>query len=273
LINDAINQLDDLTVVNTTTVTSFSSIKNAKPTHFELNTNKLYAIDSNNNSAIYIVNTTTNALSTSGADTSKVGTVVATTLSSANDGIFLLTAKPSVWFYSFASDSVTEQTVGIGGWESGSSIASYATNLYILSDQVIYKHLKTIGGYGPKAEYLSATQTSGLTNAKALAVDGAIYVISPTGLRQYIAGVLKGTAVVPDSLAQSSIVRSVNGGNTILSSDPKSDRIGYWDASKALVFTKQVSLNGVKSLYDATQDTTSGTNYALVDGRIVKFSN
>ncbi len=273
LITDALNNLDGLSVVNPTTVVSFSQIKNAKPTHFELNTNKLYAFDSNNNSAIYIVNTTTNSIKTSAADTAKLGSVLATTLSSANDGIFILTAKPAVWFYSFAGDTLAEQSVGIGGWEPATSIASYATNLYLLGDQAIYKHLKTIGGYAPKTEYLTAAQTSGLTDAKAIAVDGAVYVISPTGLRQYLAGVLKATAVVPDSLSGSTILRSVNAGSTIISSDPKSNRIGYWDASKSLVLSRQFSLNGVKSLYDVTQDAATSTDYALVDGRIVKFTN
>jgi hypothetical protein len=272
LTNDRLDQLEGLTKLDPATVVSFSNLKNAKPSHIELNAGKAYLVDANNNSAIYIVNLGTKSLKTSSANTAGVGAVSATTLSSAGDGMYLLTSKPSVWFYRFDNDSIAEVSAGINGWESGTSIASYAGNLYILSGSSIYKHVPTYTGFSPKAPYLTSAQTSGLDNAKSMAVDGNVYVLSPSGLRLYLAGVLKTTANVPASLAETTELRSTDSGNTIVGNDAATKRIGFWDNRTTLTFSRQYSLNGTKELYDTAYDATLNTGYSLVDGRLVSFS-
>ena len=52
LVSDRLDQLDGLTKLDPSTIVSFSSIKNAKPTHVEINAGKAYLVDSNNNSAM-----------------------------------------------------------------------------------------------------------------------------------------------------------------------------------------------------------------------------
>jgi hypothetical protein len=269
LVGAKLDQVESLQRVNPTTVTSFSSIKNNKSVFLELNNGKAYTFDANNNSALYIVNLTTNELTTSNADTAKLGEITATTLSSSGDGMYILTKKPSVWFYRFDNDSLAEQSVGIGQWEPGQAIASYSGNLYILSDDVVYKHVRTYSGYSPKSAYLSGPNVKG---ASSLAVDGSVYVGAAAGLKLFLSGSLKATADMPSSLAASQNLRSTNAGNTLIASSPATKRIGLWDASKSLSLSKQYELNGVKALYDADYDGKTKTAYALVDGRLVKFT-
>ncbi len=272
LVSSKLDQIEGLRHVDPLTVASFSGIKNSKPTHFELNGGKAYVFDANNKSALYVVNLTTNATQTSTADTSKLGDITATTLSATGDGIYILTSKPSVWFYRFDTDSLAEQNAGLGQWPAAKAIASYAGNLYLLGDDVIYKHVRTYSGFSPKSEYLAASATNGLAGANAMTVDGAVYTISSSGLRQYLSGALKANAEAPSSLTSTRSLRSTAGGNTIVATAPGSKRIGFWDATQKLEFSKQYELNGIKALYDATYDAKTKTAYALVDGRLVKFT-
>ncbi len=264
LVSVRIDQLQGLVKVSPTTIANYP--KNAKPNHLEFMAGKLYVFDSTNNSAIYVVNIATNSLVKSTSDTSKLGSVVATTLSSAGDGVFLITNQPTVWFYRFDNDSLTEQTINLGSWESGSAIASYATNLYVLSGQSIYKHVRTYSGYTPKSDYIQ-----GLPDPHTIAVDGNVYVLGPKGLGLYLAGSLKTSAEVPASLANASTLRAF-GGDTVQAISSTTKRIGFWDNHQNLIFSRQYSLSGIDALYDATYDPATVTGYALVNGRIVKYS-
>ena len=269
LVASKMDQIEGLNHVAATTVASFKDYKNAKPTLFELNSGSLYAFDSNNNSAIYVVNIATKQVKKSAADTTKLGQVVATTLSPSGDGIYILTKKPGVWLYRFDNDNLTEQTAGLGAWEPGKAIASYGSNLYILGDDVVYKHVRTYSGYSPKSEYLSGANIAG---AAGLAVDGAVYTLAKDSLKQFLSGTLKSMATVPASLNAGHTLRSTNNGNTLVASSSQTSRIALWDASKSLTFSKQYSLNNVKELFDATYDGKTKTGYALVDDRIVSFT-
>jgi hypothetical protein len=273
LVASRLDDLEALHKVDISTVASFASIKNSRPTHLEIYSGKAYVIDGNNNSAIYVVNITTNSIKTSAVSTAKLGTVVATTLSSNNDGIYILTKQPGVWFYKFDTDTLTEQSAGLSGWPTATAIASYAGNLYLLGDGTIYKHVRTISGFSPKSVYLDSTQASSLTGATTLAVDGAVYALSPAGLSQFLSGTLKTTSEVPASLAKTDSLRSAGDGSTIVATDSANGRIGLWSATaSSLVFDKQYQLNGAKSLMDAGYDTKNNTIYALVDNRLVKFT-
>jgi len=265
------DRFDGLSRADVTTITSLSSQKNAKPTHMEVYGGKAYLIDKNNYSAIYVVNITTKSIKKSTADTSKLGNVVATTLSSDNQGMYILSAEPSVWFYRFSDDSVTRQAVALNEWESGSAIASYAGNLYILSTDGIYKHVKTLSGFSPKIAYLAAGQSAQLAGAKSMAVDGNVYTLKEKELSVYLAGALKTTVVVPSGLSAGSILRLSADTNSLVAVSPTAGRLGTWSTASGLIFIRQYAFNDVKDLYDAAYDSALQTGYALVDGRVVSF--
>ncbi len=272
LVSDRLDQLESLNHVNATTLVNFSAYKKANPSHFELYAGKAYLFDDNNDSAIYVVNSATNSIKKSTADTSKLGKVVATALSGANDGIYILTNKPDVWFYAFGTDTLTEEATNIGSWSSAKAIASYATNLYLLGDNVVYKHVRTYTGYSPKSDYLSAPSAAGVASASALAIDGSVWVLSPSGLHEYISGSLSQSAQIPSAIVGATNLRSVDGGNFVIASGDSSQRIAIWNNANKLVFDRQFAITGAKTVYDATYDAKTNTVYALLDGRLATFT-
>ncbi len=270
LVKTKLDQLEGLSHPATTTVASLSKLKDASPNHAELFASKLYLVDSHNKSAIYILNVTTGSLKTSTANTSVLGQVVATCLSSNNDGLYLLTSKPEVWFYRFDTDTLEQQTINLGSWPAGTAIASYSGNLYILADGTVYKHVRTLSGFGPKAEYLSSSTLAGLKNATAMAVDGNIYTLSSSGLYQYLAGALHQSLPVPSSLAKPIALHSF-GGTLLMSVDSQSGRLGVWSTGNALKLDHQDELTGL-SVRDAVYDPATKTDYAVTSDRVVSFT-
>lgn len=267
LTSQRLDQVNGLVKVSPTTVASLSEFKNTKPQHFELSGNKAYIVDSNNNSAIYVVNIATNSVRKTAANTTKLGQVVATTLSADGTGMYLLTSKPSVWFYRFDTDSLAEQQINLGDWEPAKAIAAYAGNLYLLGDDgTIYKHVPTYSGFSPKSTYLAGGQS-----ASTLAVDGSVYVLANAKLKEYLAGVQKQAASAPANLSHITNLRSTNDGNIIVGTDATSQRVVVWDNHTTLAFSKQISLTGAKTITDATYDSKADLFYGLVDGRLASF--
>ncbi len=270
LISARIDQIDGLVKVAPINVVNIAT-KNSRAEHFELFGNTAYIFDSGTNNALFIANVVTGQSRSSKADMSKLGDVVSTTISSANDGIFILTNKPSVWFYRFDSDTLSEQTIAFGQWPSASAIASYASNLYLLSNSNVYKHVKNSTGFSPKTDYLTTTSTKA-AGSTSLAVDGSVYLISPSGLQRYLAGALQSSTTVPDSLPQVTNLRSTSDGAIIIGTSSSADRVALWQVKNDTVtFDKQVALQSSGALYDATYDAKSGNIYATIDGRLVRF--
>jgi hypothetical protein len=268
IVGNLIDQIDGLVKAQATTVASFNT-KDGITTHFEVRADKAYAFT---NHSLSIVSLSTGAVIPSRADLSKVGNVINTTLSGSDDGIYVLTDKPSVWFYRFDTDTITEQQVSYGQWPKAKAIASYANNIYLLGDAFIYKHVKTSTGFSPKTEYVSLSSEEG-RDSSALAVDGFVYLASASGLHRYMAAALKQSAPVPDAVGQVTQLRSLADGKIIIGAGPSSGRISVWKSSEtSLLFNKQIAVSNVKKLYDATYDPKSGNVYALADNRLVRFT-
>lgn len=269
LVTDKIDVIDGLIKVHPTTLAEIGG-KSGKPTYFETDGTKAYVIDSANHNTISTVSLATGTQSDSPADTSGLGDVVDTTLSSGNDGMFILTAKPSVWFYRFTGGTLTEQTVSYGSWEKATAIASYGPNLYLLGDNMVYKHVKSAAGYSPKSDYIATTGAS--AGATGLAVDGWVYLAAKAGLSRYLGPTLKQTVATPASLGTITNLSSVANGDYVLGVSASSNRIGLWDTKADLVkFNLQVALQDGKSLRDATYDAKLGKGFATVDNKLVSF--
>jgi len=134
----------------------------------------------------------------------------------------------------------------------------------------IYKHVRNATGYSPATDYISTTQTS--KNSSALAVDGWIYVSSDSGLQRFLGPVLKQSLTIPSSLGHLTNLRSVAGGDFVIGTSQSNGRIAIWNAkTDQVLFDKQVSLGGIKKLYDATYDPKLGKVFATVDNRLVSF--
>lgn len=267
-----LDQAENLQRVATKTLATFDS-KTTAPSHFEIIGSKAVTIDATGHT-ISLVDLTSGAVKTSGANTSQLGSVVATTIASSGDGLYILTQEPAVWFYKPAGDTLTKQTIGQGSWPIASSLASYNGNLYFVdSNSSILRAMRTLAGFGPTAVSSTATTNLELAGARAIAVDGSVYVLSDKGLLQYLSGVLKQTVAVPSGLNHASSLRSIGDGSTLIATDPTTSRAGIFRYSgSALSFSRQFSLNGSTHLYDSTLDPTTNTVYALTEGKLVTFN-
>jgi len=133
--------------------------------------------------------------------------------------------------------------------------------------------VRTLAGYGPTAVASTAAGNPELAGARAIAVDGSVYVLSDKGLLQYLSGVLKQTVAVPSSLSHATRIRSIGDGSTLIATDVTTNRTGLFRYSgPTLSFSRQFSLNGSSHLYDATLDLATNTVYALTEGKLVTFS-
>ena len=268
LVASQIDQIDGLITITPTTVGEIGD-KNGRPTFFESDGTRGYIINTNPR-AITIISLQTGDQKSSSVDLVKLGDVTSTTLSAANDGMFILTSKPSVWFYKFSSDSISEQTLAYGTWPKAHAIASYGPNIYLLGDNIVYKHFKNATGYSPKTDYISTTPTMGTPSA--IAVDGYVYVASQTGLSRYLSAEVRSTNPTPSSLGEITNLRSVAGGNLLIGTSSSSSRIGVWNgAGDKLFFDKQIALTSGKRLTDATYDQKLGKIFATIDNRLVSF--
>jgi len=267
-----LDQAENLQRVSTKTLATFDA-KTTTPSHFELIGSKAVTIDATGHT-ISLVDLASGAITTSSADTNQLGSVVATTLSSAGDSMFILTQEPAVWLYKPAGDVLTKQTIGQGSWPIATSLASYNSNLYFTdSSSSVLKAVRTLAGYGPTAVASTAAGNPELAGARAIAVDGSVYVLSDKGLLQYLSGVLKQTVAVPSSLSHATRIRSIGDGSTLIATDVTTNRTGLFRYSgPTLSFSRQFSLNGSSHLYDATLDLATNTVYALTEGKLVTFS-
>ncbi len=269
LVADQIDQLDGLIKATPVTVASLSG-KNAKPSHFESDGSNAYVIDSANHNQISIINLQTGSQQQSKADASQLTNVVSTTLSAANDGMFILTGQPSVWFYRFATDTLTQQTIAYDQWPKAFSVGSYGPNLYLLDNSTIYKHVRNATGYSPKSNYIPTAQLSGKPTS--MAIDGWIYIATDQSLNRFLGSALKQSITNPTSLKHITTLRSTNGGSLIIGVDQTSNRIATWTATGSQInFDKQISLNGAANLYDATYDARLGEIFATIDHRLISL--
>jgi hypothetical protein len=143
--------------------------------------------------------------------------------------------------------------------------------MYLLGDTTVYKHTKNATGFSPKTDYLptSGEEAKGST---ALAIDGAVYLLSPSGLHRYLSGTLKQSAPNPDSLAEATDLQIGADGSRIIATSGKTKRIGLWSfKNDALTFTKQIAPRNVKTLSGATYDAKTGNLFALADNRLIKI--
>ena len=268
LIDSSLNTASSLSKVTGTTVVSFAT--NSKPSHMELFDGNAYVFDAANNNDLTIVNLQSGTQIASFAKTSKLGDVVSTTISSANDGIYILTSQPALWFYQFSTDSITQEVLTSGHWPSASSVASYASNIYLLGSSGVYKSVRYYSDFATPTSYVSPTDKT--AHASSLAVNGSIYIASPLGIERYSENIVTGWSPAPVGLTSLTSLRSTDNNTVIVGTDPTSHRVGLWlSSTSGLTFDKQAAIEGVGTLYDSTYDPTSGDIYATVDHRLIRF--
>lgn len=270
--NQLLDQIDGLSRVSPTTLADLSSIKGSHIDQMELTGTKLVLIDSSAGT-VYGFDLETKKLRT--AKSTKIGAVQSSTVSSSGDGILILTKEPTVWLYNAENDTFTKQANSFGNWPKSQVIASYLGNVYLLDadKHQIYKHTKTLAGFSPPIDFVAKDQTDQLAGAKAMAVDGMVYVGGDNGLHRYLAGrVVESPTGLPASVSHPKLIRSTADGNLIVSLDDRTGRVGLlkFDDTR-ITFAKQYELKSGDKISSLVLDPKAKQFYALANNRLVKF--
>ncbi len=118
-----------------------------------------------------------------GAIESIYGTPISAFYSDSANLLYVLTNKPTVWAYDPQSQSGAELILADGAkWESGSSISTYSTNIYILDAVAgkIWRHSKGSTNFTAGSAFAGSKNTDA-KDGISLAIDGSAYVLKPTG--------------------------------------------------------------------------------------------
>ncbi len=264
LISQKQNVLDGLTQATVQSLASFGS-SYGNVDRLETFDGHAYIFGTGKSDSLTVVNLATNTMAASAADTSQMGPITGTTLSYDRGGIYITTSTPTVWYYKFATDTLTRETNTTGLWPAASGVASYGSSIYLLSGNNVYKYAKTGAIFGRPTKSVTTSP-----NASALAIDGSIYLVAGNQLSQYIAGSLAHATTVPKLAPGIDTIRSFQGGTFLLGTSASTNRIADWSVdSRGPTLKKVIGLDS-HNLEDATFDATTGAIYALADNQLIK---
>ena len=266
LLSERIDALTGLQQRDTVLIKDLSA-QNQSADFIEQVGSKLIIFSSGKSAGIRIMNTATAGVTDSRASLANLGAITATTASANSDGVYILTSTPEVWFYSLTSDTISRQPIAFGAWPSGSAIASYASNLYILSNSTVYKFVKSATGYSPQTVY--AKLEGPAAGATSLAIDGSVYVLADTALTEYLAGAVQATATLPLTLSSTSRLRSEAGGKVVTAVQAGAGRVIVFETTAGkLQFSRQLASKSLTKLSDAVYDSTTGSIWLLSDNKL-----
>lgn len=267
MVQDLLDQIAGLT---RTSPKAFVVFKDGNPAFLELVGKNLVVIGGDTVPTIATIDIGSKKVSVSSKDTKSVGKVVATAAS--ENGVFLLTAKPSVWLFKPSDGSLTEQD---GAWVKGKAIASYNGNIYVLredSSQVLRFFGSGDNSFGDPTNYVTSGADN-LAGTNALVVDGSVVAAGGSQIERFFTGSFaQKSGKLPDELKDIDQIRSYSDGGLFLVRDGSTGRIGTLTFDSSVIsFAKQYELSGNKDLRSfASADAV--TVYALDKDKIVTFS-
>jgi len=164
----------------TPTLIANLSAQNTDLTHLVMLDNKLYALETKDNSIAHIDPSTKKVITT--PSQIPANQVVAATVDSGNAIIYYLTSAPAVWAFDSAADSAYQVQLSSGNWEKGTDISFYNGNLYLVSptNSQILRHSPTSIGFGPGVDYIKQASIN-LAQITSLAINGSVYVGDQSG--------------------------------------------------------------------------------------------
>ena len=125
---------------------------------------------------------------------SYLGNFIGATITS--DGLIIfLTDKPQVYEFDSKTSILTEVSTANQTWPKAVSISSFQTNIYLLDavNGQVLKYAKTLDGYTQSSIIVSNDE---LKNAKALGIDGYIYVLTNSNkILKFLSGTNRSFAI------------------------------------------------------------------------------
>lgn len=268
-INAGLDLLDGLTHVSPTELFAFNE---DKPDFIEQVGTKLVMATGGDTTKLLVYDLNGSKMNVITPQTNP-GKVVATTLNTAGDGVFLLTAEPAVWLFKPEGNSLAKQAISFGEWPRGSDIASYFGNLYILAGDQVWRHTPTAAGFGGRTPYFTAGAPEAVSGATNLAVDGSV-ILAGNKLRRFVSGKQEQVAEsLPDTMTHPRTLQSASDGAMLLLADGDSKRVGVVSIDgKTISIVRQFAINDSSELRGAWLDSKTRTVYIITGGKLSKFN-
>jgi serine/threonine protein phosphatase PrpC len=243
-----------------------------EPAHLELTGSQVVLINGGKSPNISVYNPVTSKLKTGLKTPEGFGTVVATTGTS--DSIYLLTDQPAVWLFKPDTDSLVQLSISYGEWPKGKDISAYNGNLYILSDDQIWRHIPTSGGFSGKQAFLTPALPAATKAATAMAVDGSIYLTGPGGsIKRFLAGKETHTvSSLPPAFAKAKSIQSFDEARSLLVVSDDASRLGIISFDNTeLRFARQLEVSNAKQIIAAQLDS-KRTVFLVSGSKLLKLT-
>jgi hypothetical protein len=202
---------------------------------------KIYSLDTRGDSSKLIASLS-----------SDYGIPVAMTASRQSGNLIIATSKNRLFSLNTDTKALSELIINAEPktWSLATAIATYSTNIYILSSDngVVWKHSQIDGGYSKGTSYLDTKKVS-IQGAVDFAIDGNIYVLSNEGsVVKFVKGVyepdfsLKNIPTPNDQILIPKRIFTDEDTNSLFVLDKKLDRIIKFDKSGE--YSNQYLLDG-----------------------------
>lgn len=265
-IDNKINAITQTAEANTSVLSDLSKLMKTNPVGIYSIGNVFYAISDSGE----IVKAEKKSKKTLGLQlTGKIsGKVVGATALAKIKSIEILTDKPAVYEFNADDNSITEKKAS-DGWEGAKDVDSYGTNLYLLTDDQIYKHTRTSSGYAKKAPYLANPED--MKGPVSFRIDSDIYVLTSSG------EILKFTSGKKQPFGLKDIPVKLNSANFIYTDTETKDILVASKSDKSVVVIgKDGSYLGryISDNFSSVQyiEIEENTVYVLTNNQILSFN-
>lgn len=237
---------------------------------FYSNGKLFYAVNFSNGS-VYSIDPKTKTVATIVENPTLDGRIKFGTLVVKRSTLVVYTEAKSLYEIDLVAKKATKQSVS-GGLEDAVAMASYNTNIYLLSPSAgqIYKHIKITGGYGAKSAYVQGSN-SGLSDAVDLSIDSDIYTTAATdNVQKFTSGQkqtysISGFPTTPTGIKGIYVDANVKGLYLF-----SADMVTKIDANAT--FSSNYKSDSVKSISGLVVDDATNTIFALSEGKIYKIN-
>ena len=197
--------------------------------------------------------------------------IIASTLVESRNVIVVYAKNNSVYEINLENGEITKQNV-TGNWSKASKIASFITNIYLLSNEnnQIYKHLKLFRNYGQKSDYFPTSVN--LRNIIDFAIDGSVYLVDKdTNVTKYTSG-------QKESFSLSGIPKKYNNIKGI-HTGPNIKNIYLYNDNILMIFDKngrflaQHKNDNIKNINAVFADDKNSNIYLLSENKIYSIKN
>jgi len=249
-INQLLDQAQDITRISPKQIADLSTVRDARFTQlisiggseYTLNVSdgSLYKTEAESGDVIKVAND------------SSLKNVVSSTPGYAKDSIFFLTSDNKVLLFRLATSNLSTLKLTSGEWPAGSDIASYLSNLYILTpkDNQIYKFTQSGAKYAPSGPY-AKDENPELSSSKSFTINGSVFVgTETTEVKFYEKGYKQSFEIsgMPDITGGLAKIFWNDSKSQLLGLSGDRQKIIIIDVTNSPRFSKQIVPSGISSI-------------------------